>query len=403
MAGRTKNRSDDKVGGKAQPARAYADLHDHLKALDAAGLLHTIDEAVNKDSEMHPLVRWQFRGGIPEKDRKAFLFTNIANAKGHHYDIPVVVGALAANPQIYSIGMGVAVEKIGEHWTHAMANPIDPVEVETAPCHEVVLTGAELDGEGNGVDALPVPVSTPGFDAAPYFTASNCITHDLDTGVQNMGTYRGAMKAPRRISVKFFAHMNQGGHAHWHKYRARGEKMPMAIVLGCPPVVAYVGPQRLPQGVDELGVSGAIAGAPVNVVRAKTVDLLVPAEAEIVVEGLVDTEFMEPEGPFGESHGHINLEEYNFIMEVTAITRRKDAVMTSIISQVTPSESSVIKRVAFEPLFHSHLTDHLVIRGLKQVSMHKVTWTDTIGIQHSKHGLTKTIRMNGVQFIWQLV
>jgi len=79
------------------PKRPYADLHEHLRTLDKAGLLVTVDRRIDKDTEMHPLVRWQFRGGIEEKDRKAFLFTNVVDAKGKKYDIPVVVGALAAN------------------------------------------------------------------------------------------------------------------------------------------------------------------------------------------------------------------------------------------------------------------------------------------------------------------
>ena len=77
-------------------------MHEHLKALDEAGLLVTIDRKINKDTEMHPLVRWQFRGGITEPNRKAFLFTNVTDSKGHQYDIPVVVGALAANREIYT-------------------------------------------------------------------------------------------------------------------------------------------------------------------------------------------------------------------------------------------------------------------------------------------------------------
>src|SRR5262249_25884952 len=89
------------------PNRTYADLHEHLGRLDRAGLLYRIDAPVNKDTEMHPLVRWQFRGGIPEKERRAFLFTNIVDAKGRRYDIPVVVGALATNPEVYRIGMNV--------------------------------------------------------------------------------------------------------------------------------------------------------------------------------------------------------------------------------------------------------------------------------------------------------
>ena len=68
----------------AAPPRSYPDLHEHIKALDAAGLLITVDRPINKDTEMHPLVRWQFRGGIPESQRKAFLFTNVTDSKGHH-------------------------------------------------------------------------------------------------------------------------------------------------------------------------------------------------------------------------------------------------------------------------------------------------------------------------------
>jgi 4-hydroxy-3-polyprenylbenzoate decarboxylase len=380
MATTVANESADKATNKAaapgKSARGYADLHDHLSALDEAGLLVTIDHPVNKDTELQALVRWQFRGGIPESGRKAFLFTNVIGAGGRKYHMPVVVGALAATPEIYRIGMGVALADIGACWSRAMANPIPPVEVGDAPCHEVVLIGDDLEGEGpngegGGLDALPVPLSTPGFDAAPYLTATNCITRDPDTLVQNMGTYRAGLKAPRRLGVKNFANLGQGGHAHWLKYKERGEPMPMAIVVGCPPAVAYVGPQKIAAGVDEVAVAGGITGAPINVARARTVDLMVPAESEIVIEGLIDTEFLEPEGPFGESHGHVNLEEYNFIMDITAITRRNDAVLTSIISQVTPSESSVIKRVAYEPLFLAHLRDHLGIKGVVKVSLHE--------------------------------
>src|ERR1051325_9741374 len=84
----------------------YPDLHDHIRALDDAGLLIRVDRPINKDTEMHPLVRWQFRGGIAERDRKAFLFTNVVDAKGRKYDILVVVGGLAANKEIYRIGIG---------------------------------------------------------------------------------------------------------------------------------------------------------------------------------------------------------------------------------------------------------------------------------------------------------
>jgi 4-hydroxy-3-polyprenylbenzoate decarboxylase len=101
------------------------------------------------------------------------------------------------------------------------------------------------------------------------------------------------------------------------------------------------------------------------------VDLEVPADSEIVIEGLIDTDLLEPEGPFGESHGHVALEDFNMSMHVTAITMKKSPMFVSIVSQVTPSESSVTKKVAYEPLYLAHLRDHLAVRGIKGVSMHE--------------------------------
>lgn len=376
----------------AAGTRSYNDIQEHLAALDEAGLLIAIDEPINKDTEMHPLVRWQFRGGIPEPERKAFLFTNVTDSRGRQYDIPVVVGALAANPEIYRIGMGVdSLEEIGPRWERGLGNPVDTNVVAEAPCQEIVLEGAEVQGEGKGLDALPIPISTPGFDVAPYFTAATWITKDPDDGVQNMGVYRGNLKAPDRVAVMMLISLSAGGYYHWKKYQARGERMPVAIVLGCPPVVEYTGPQKVKMGVDELTVAGGLAGGPINVVKGATVDLLVPAEAQVIVEGYIDPEYLEPEGPFGESHGYVALEEYNLIMDVTAITRRRKPIISSIISQVTPSESSVIKRVAYEPMFLSYLTNTLGVKGVKKVAMHEpLTNLRRVVMVQFERGVAKT-------------
>ncbi len=162
-----------------------------------------------------------------------------------------------------------------------------------------------------------------------------------------------------------------GGYLHWEKYNKRKEPMPIAIVVGAAPVVLFTGAQKLDVDLDELGVSGGLAGRPVPVVKCKTIDLDVPADAEIVIEGLIDPEKLEPEAPFGESNGYVALEAYNMPMQVTAITHRKNAVFASIISQVTPSESSLVKKVAYEPLYLTHLRDALAIRGVRRVVMHE--------------------------------
>jgi UbiD family decarboxylase len=361
--------TQEAAGATAGPPR---DFQEHLARLEARGLVTRIDRPINKDTELHPLTRWQFQGGLPESERRAFLFTNVVDSSGRRYDMPVAVGALAASAEIYAVGMGRPVDEIGAAWTAALAAPITPVQVASPPCQEVVITGDALRGPGKGLAALPVPVSTPGFDAAPYLTATLAVTRDPETGIRNMGTYRAQLKASDRLGVRMASRIGgAGGYQHWLKHRRLGTPMPCAIVVGAAPVVVFTGPQKLALDMDEMAVAGALAGAPIRVARCVTIDCEVPADAEIVVEGLIDPELLEPEGPFGESHGHVALEDFNMSMQVTAITHRRAPVFCSIISQVTPSESSVIKRVAYEPMFLAHLRDQLSIKGIRRVVLHE--------------------------------
>ena len=234
----------------------------------------------------------------------------------------------------------------------AIAHPIPPIRTNNARCQEVVITGDDLRKPDGGLKLLPVPISTPGFDSAPYLTATFCVTKDPDSGIQNGGTYRAALKATDRAVVRMVARAGgAGGYLHWDKYNKRKEPMPIAIVIGAAPVVMFTGAQKLEVDLDELGVAGGLAGRPMPMVKCVTIDLDVPADAEIVIEGLIDPEKLEPEAPFGESNGYVALEAYNMPMQVTAITHRRNPVFTSIISQVTPSESSLVKKVAYEPLY----------------------------------------------------
>ena len=348
------------------------DLQAHLAHLEREGLLVRVDRPINKDTELHPLVRWQFLGGLPEDERRAFLFTNVVDGKGRRYDMPVVLGALAASPRIYALGMGCAVDQIGDTWMNAIAHPVPTVPSNDALCQEVVITGDALREPGGGLAALPVPVSTPGFDSAPYLTATLCVTRDPDTGVQNAGMYRAALKATDRLAVRMVARPGgAGGWTHWLKYREAKQKMPIAIVIGAAPVVVFPGPNKLPIDMDEFAVAGGLAGRPIEMVKCKTVDLEVPARSELVIEGWIDTDMLEPEAPFGESNGYVALEAFNMPMQVTAITHRRNAVFNAIISQVTPSESSVIKKVAYEPLFLAHLRDAQGVKGIRRVVMHE--------------------------------
>ena len=361
---------DDRVSALGTQPRL--DLQEHLADLEAKGLLVRIDHPVNKDIELHPLVRLQFIGGIPENERRAFLFTNVTDGSGRRYDMPVVVGAIAASAEVYSLGMRRPVDEIGDAWLAAIAAPIPPVRVNAPRCQEVVIKGDDLRKPDGGLKLLPVPVSTPGFDSAPYLTATFCVTKDPDTGIANGGTYRVALKATDRAVVRMVARAGgAGGYLHWVKHNKLKRPMPIAIVVGAAPVVMFTGAQKLEQDFDELGVAGGLAGRAIPITRCATIDLDVPADAEIVIEGLIDPEKLEPEAPFGESNGYVALEAYNMPMQITAITHRRKPVFCSIISQVTPSESSLVKKVAYEPMYLAHLRNALSIKGVRRVVMHR--------------------------------
>ena len=214
---------------------------------------------------MHPLVRWQYRGGIAEDDRRAFLFTQATDGKGARYDIAVLVAGLAANPDVYRIGFGRPLEEVGAAWVKALSAPIAPRVVADAPCQEICVLGDALEAPGAALDGLPVPISTPGFDNAPYLSAGHYITKDPESGLQNVGNYRGQLKAPRRLGMNPSVELRAGIYAHWLKYKARGEPMPCAVIVGCPPLISYAAVQKLPENLDELSVAGALAGAPINV------------------------------------------------------------------------------------------------------------------------------------------
>lgn len=368
--------------------RQYDDLNAHLEKLDKAGLLWTIDQEINKDKHLHPFVRWGYVGDVGTvtntNPKRAFLFTNVTDSKGHAYkgDCDVMVGGTAGSPAIYAASLGIddngedisaLSQKIYEKWAHAFANPIAAVEIpsEEAPVHEVILTGDALKGgEGKGVAALPVPNNTPGWDTAPYFSAGLWITHNLDTGIENISQNRCSLKASDRMTAMWLIQTNGGAHNNWVKYKARGEKMPVALIVGAPPMLQVIGPQKTPENLNDLDVAGGLAGVPYRKVRCKTVPLWAPADAQIIIEGWLDPSKLEMEAPFGESYGNMSVEEYNHSIEVTAITRRKKAIITSMISQMAPSESGVIKQLNYSAVMLNHLKNTMYVRQVKDVALH---------------------------------
>ncbi len=322
--------------------RSHKDLRAYIDVLEAAGKLRRVTTPINKDTELHPLVRLQFRG-LEEKDRTAFLFENVHDAKGRKYDIPVLVAAMAGSADIYALGMGCRIEEIPDVWNEALDHPLDPVVVDSGPCQEVVIEGERLEKEGLGL--LPIPISTPGFDNAPYTSGSHWVTKDPHTGMHNLGNYRGMVKAPNRIGA-LPGMLGVGMRRHIDMWREAGhEKLPAAIVIGAPPHVTYTAVTRIPNDMCEYDVAGAIAGTPLELVKCKTHDLLVPAQAEFVIEGWVPSAELEVEGAFGEFPGYMASRDYSFFMDIERITMRKTPVYLSLISQMPPSESSKLRHI----------------------------------------------------------
>jgi UbiD family decarboxylase len=346
----------------------YKDLHEYLAALEKAGKLTRIRSAINKDTELHPLVRLQFLG-LPEEKRTAFLFENITDSKGKKYNMPYVVGCAAASRDIYALGMMCEPEQIGDKWLHAQTHSIPPRLVERAPVQQVVYSETEIKKEG--ITMLPIPISTPGFDNAPYTSASNWITKDPETGIRNVGNYRGQVKAPDRFGC--FSSLGQGARAHWEKCKAKGIPLEAAMVLGAPPNISYVAISKFADDVDELAIAGGIAGEAVEVVRCKSVDLEVPAHAEIVVEGIIPTDTLEPEGPFGEMTGYMASREIAPYMNVTSITHRKNPICQGFISQFPPSESSKIRQISWEQVVFKMLTVDCGMKNVLDVVFYECT------------------------------
>ncbi|MBI2954027.1 MAG: UbiD family decarboxylase [Chloroflexi bacterium] len=344
------------------------DMREHLKLLEEKGKLIRIKREINKDTELMPFVRLSLRG-LPEEERPAFLFENVVDVKGRKYDMPVAVGIVAGSSEIYALGFGCEIGELRERWAFALRNQLAPKLVSSGPVQDVVITGDDLLQDGNGIERIPVPISTPGFDNAPYTTATHWMTRDPETGIRNVGNYRSMLKAKDRLGI--FVHPTQHIAMHWDKTRKLGRPLEAALVMGGPPSIAYAAVTKIPFGVDELAVCGALMGEPMEVVKCKTIDIEVPAQAEIVIEGEMDTEYVEPEAPFGEFCGYVGDRVLNPFLKIKCITFRRDAIYHAITSQMPPSESSKIKQIGREGVFYKFLKYDCNIPGLLNVAFHE--------------------------------
>jgi len=324
---------------------AYADLREYLQRLEDKGLLCHVTAEVDKDWEISAVCRQAFRT-IQQERRPALMFDRIKGSS-----IPLVIGILGGSREIYATALDTDVDHIWETWERGKS-PITPRLVEEGACQEVVHMGDDAD-----MEMLPAPIWTVDQDPGPYHSSPFIVTRDPETGVPNLGTYRVQVKGPRRagIMINPNRHMNH----HIDKNEAKGDDTEVAIVLGADPVIGLTSVSPFPYGVDELAAAGGIRGKAVDVVRCKTVDLLVPATAEIVIEGKIKCGAREQEGPFGEYAGYMGTGGNNPLFEVSCITHRNNPIYQAFLSQMPPSESSCIKSLGREMEVRRHLKNNL--------------------------------------------
>jgi 4-hydroxy-3-polyprenylbenzoate decarboxylase len=202
-----------------------------------------------------------------------------------------------------------------------------PSSVRKGACQEVVVQGDDVD-----LGALPIQTCWP-LDAAPFITLPAVITRDPRTGQRNVGMYRMQVLGPRSTAMHWQLHKD--GRAD---FTSSDGRMEVAVALGLDPVTTYSASAPLPKHIDELMFAGFLRGEAVDVVKGVTVDLEVPASAEIVLEGYVEQGDLTEEGPFGDHTGYYTAAEPFPVFHLTALTMRRDAIYPSIVVGKPPQE-----------------------------------------------------------------
>jgi 4-hydroxy-3-polyprenylbenzoate decarboxylase len=315
------------------------DLRDWIGLLEREGELVRVGAEVDPHLEVTEIVDRVVKAGGP-----ALLFENpkgsshplLINQFGTERRMCLAFGADSLDEVGRRLGdvlemqppQGLAEKVRGLKKLKSIADS-QPKTVRGGPAQEVVLTGDEVD-----LSTLPVQTCWPG-DAAPFITLPAVITKDPRTGSRNVGMYRMQVLDGRSTAMHWQIHKD--GRAD---YLLADGKLEVAVALGLDPVTAYAASAPLPKHVDEFMLAGFLKGEAVELVPGKTVDLEVPANAEIVLEGYIAKDDLTVEGPFGDHTGYYSPAEPFPVFHVTAITKRRDAIYPSIVVGRPPAEDA---------------------------------------------------------------
>ncbi len=330
------------------------DMRDFVTRCEEEGVLHRVTAEVDWNLELSHIAKLN-----EEESGPALLFENVKD-----YDSPVLTSACTTTERL-SIIMGMPKDSslvdLYEAWVEKSKEQIPPKVVDNGPCKQNIMMGDDVD-----LMKFPVPHYYP-LDGGRYFgTAHYIISQDPDTGWINLGTYRSQLLGKDKIGTQFI----KGKHADimLKKYQAMGKPMPVASVVGCDPLLFILGASRLSAFVGEYDVAGAIRGEAVEVVKCETNDILVPATAEIVVEGEVDADQFMEEGPFGEYTGYysgVGTDPRNFI-DVKCVTHRDNPIMWGTTVGRAVTDTHMTMALSYGATLWQQLLD-MKIPGLKAV------------------------------------
>lgn len=289
-----------------------ADLRSFLAELDARGLLVRVERRVDPATEAAQLMRQLELRGV------AGLFTDVAGA-----DAALVYNLIGSRPAL-ALALGVEPEGVRDRFRAALAQRIEPVLVDDPVCQEVVLQGSDVD-----LRRLPL-VTHSAKDAGPYITAGAVLTNDPATGLRNVSINRMMLVGASETGIRMMPPQQLG--VIQANAEAAGIDLPVAVAIGLHPIDALAAGTSLPHGEDELALAGGLRGEPLRLAPAVSVDLAVPADAEIVIEGVIPAGVREPEGPFGDFLEFYVPEMDNNRCRVTAITHRRDPILQTMVA-----------------------------------------------------------------------
>lgn len=333
---RTPSRSDAALPSADARDQSYRSF---LRSLEEAGELVRIAKPVHPERNMSA-VEWK----LYSERGQASLFTNIEGHAGWR-----ACSQIVADRRKWSLGLGIPEERLLQDLSARMKSAIGATKVDRAqaPVKEVCLVGDEAD-----LRDLPAMVVSA-RDAGRYIPSGITFVRDPETGIGNMSLHRQQIKSRDTTG---FVMLPRHARRIYDKYSARGLPTPAAVVIGVHPAIWLASGYSTAPGVDELGLAGSILGEPVRTVRCETIDLDVPAEAEIVLEGeLVPGDQLEPEGPFGEVTGTYPDPGQAHVFKLKAITRRRDAIYYALHCGFPPTDTQSTTGLGIEIATNEHL------------------------------------------------